>query len=113
MASLHEFNQANVAIHSGLKTAMEFNDAQRHESSKPVREGELQFPTLRRNGDTVVVSVRSKTVSVIVSVKNTTGNPLETFPNILTNYINTAVQLAKDDVEMLVANLCVTLNEAP
>jgi hypothetical protein len=108
MTSLHEFNQAMVSINAGLKTAMEFNATQRYESSKPLREGDIKLPQFRRNGDTVVVSVRSKTVSVIVSVKNTTGNPMETFPNRYSNYIGASIQLAKDDVETLVANLKVT-----
>lgn len=105
METLQTLTQLEHTIEAGIKTAFEFSTEQRYKSMETVQKAQVTKPALRLNGETVVVSMRSKTHSVIVSIRNTTGKPIVSFPPKFTHYINTAMDLSKDDMATISANL--------
>lgn len=111
MNALQEFNQCMNVVDAGNYTAAQFTHDQVYESTTPIRQAEITKPMVRLNGETVVVSLRSKTGSVIVSIKNTSGVPTQSLPHIYSNYINRALDNAKADLEVLISNLAVKRRE--
>jgi hypothetical protein len=106
MNSLHNYYKT---LDAGLETASQFSEQQVHATMKVVRDADISTPKLIRKGDNVSVSLRSKTKNVIVSVKGLV-NPRS--PRFLP-FVETAIQLVKDDTLTLASNTRVERDDNP